>query len=298
MSSIEISKEDLQQLITGYSVEITPKAALKIANFRDWLAEDTEVYVPNLKNSKISDCVNTCERLQSQGMQAVPHIIVRNYNSENELRQTLDVLVSFGIRRILLLAGAASQPKGPYHSVMSLLKTGLLQDYPFNHIGFAGHPEGTKDIPKVEQEAAEAQKQGYALTYPHDYYFVTQFCFELPPIATWLAHLHARHITLPVHIGIPGVASLQSLLRHAQACGIGSSMNFLWKNSRNIGKLMSLNTPDALLYNLAVYRKTHPQTIRQLHFYPLGGFETTINWLKSIADGRINLQSKGFTVHD
>ena len=290
-----ITIQDLQALIRGYSIEITPKAAQKIGDFRPWLAAGTQVYVPNLRGTKISDCIDTCEMLQNQQMQAVPHIVLRNYRSEAELRQTLDRVRALGIERILLLAGAAAQPLGPYDSVLSLLKTGLLQDYPFAHIGFAGHPEGAADIPKADQEAAEAQKQGYALTYPGDYAFITQFCFEMPPIAAWLEHLQARQITLPVHLGIPGVASLQSLLRHAQACGIGASMSFLWKNARNVRKLMSLNAPDKLLCDLAAWRQTHPDgAIRQLHFYPLGGFETTVNWLRAIEAGKITITADGF----
>ena len=294
-----ITPEDLQALIRDYSIEITPKAAQKIGDFRPWLAEGTQVYVPNLRGTKISDCIDTCELLQNQHMCAVPHIVLRNYRSEDELRQTLDRVQALGIDRILLLAGAASQPLGPYDSVMSMLKTGLLQHYRFAHIGFAGHPEGAADIPRADQEAAEAQKQGYALTYPGDYAFITQFCFQMPPIAAWLEHLQARQITLPVHIGIPGVASLQSLLRHAQACGIGSSMSFLWKNARNVRKLMSLSTPDKLLCDLAAHRRDHPDSVlRQLHFYPLGGFETTINWLRAIEAGRITLTAEGFTTHE
>lgn len=292
-----ITTKDLQALIHGYSIEITPKAAQKIGDFRPWLAEGTQVYVPHLRGSDIGDTLAACEQLQSQQMQAVPHIVLRNYRSEAELRQTLERVRALGIERVLLLAGAAPQPLGPYDSVMSMLKTGLLQDYPFAHIGFAGHPEGAADIPRADQEAAEAQKQGYALTYPGDYAFITQFCFEIPPIAAWLEHLQARQITLPVHIGIPGVASLQSLLRHAQACGIGSSMSFLWKNARNVRKLMSLSTPDKLLCDLAAYRRDHPDSApRQLHFYPLGGFETTIHWLRAIEAGDIRLTADGFTV--
>jgi len=141
-----ITPEDLQALIRDYSIEITPKAAQKIGDFRPWLTEGTQVYVPNLRGTKISDCIDTCELLQNQQMRAVPHIVLRNYRSEAELRQTLDRVQALGIDRILLLAGAASQPLGPYDSVMSMLKTGLLQHYRFAHIGFAGHPEGAADI--------------------------------------------------------------------------------------------------------------------------------------------------------
>ena len=270
---MNIDKTDLQQLIHQYSIEIVPKTLRQIGDIRPWLAPGTEVYVPNLRGHKISDTIDACAQLQSQHMQAVPHLALRNIASEDELRHTLDRITALDIRRILVLAGGAKEPLGPYGSVKDLMKTGILQTYPFEHIGFAGHPEGSPDIPPDEQEAAEAQKQGYALTYPHDYYPTT-------------------------HLGIPGVASTTSLIRHAQACGIGQSINFLWRNGRNIRRLMGLSTPDKLLTDLAAYRKTQPENaIRKLHFYPLGGFETTINWLRAIEAGNITLTDEGFTAN-
>ena len=59
--------------------------------------------------------------------------------------------------------------------------------------------------------------------------------------------------------------------------------------------LMSLSTPDKLLCDLAAHRRDHPDSaLRQLHFYPLGGFETTVNWLRAIEAGKITITADGF----
>jgi len=197
---MNIDKTDLQQLIHQYSIEIVPKTLRQIGDIRPWLAPGTEVYVPNLRGHKISDTIDACAQLQSQHMQAVPHLALRNIASEDELRHTLDRITALGIRRILVLAGGAKEPLGPYGSVKDLMKTGILQTYPFEHIGFAGHPEGSPDIPPDEQEAAEAQKQGYALTYPHDYYLTTQFCFQIAPITAWLDRLRVERDELAAKV--------------------------------------------------------------------------------------------------
>ena len=144
---MNIDKTDLQQLIHEYSIEIVPKTLRQIGDIRSWLAPGTEVYVPNLRGHKISDTIDACAQLQSQHMQAVPHLALRNIASEDELRHTLDRITVLGIRRILVLAGGAKEPLGPYGSVKDLMKTGILQTYPFEHIGFAGHPEGSPEIP-------------------------------------------------------------------------------------------------------------------------------------------------------
>lgn len=295
-----VSKSDIVQLMTNYSIEVTPKSAVKVGDFRRLLKKGTEVYVTHLSGSDFADTLRTCTQLQAQEMTAVPHVALRNFRDETELRYAFDAIEKAKINGILLIAGALSQPKGPYDSVVSLLKTGLLETYHFDAVGFAGHPEGSPVISAKEQEDAEAQKQGYALTYPRHYYFMTQFCFAAQPVIDWTAGLSSRAIDLPVRVGIPGVASIHSLIKHATACGIGASMDFLRKNSRNIKQLMRPGKPDKLLYDLAAFcrESTGHQRIEKLHFYPLGSFEQTVHWIKQVESGQFTLTEHGFYTDD
>jgi methylenetetrahydrofolate reductase (NADPH) len=106
--------------------------------------------------------------------------------------------------------------------------------------------------------------------------------------------------TLPIHIGIPGLATIKTLIGHAKACGIGPSMQFLTRQTRNIAKLLTVSTPDKLLLDLARYKVSDPACgIRLAHFYPLGGLRKTAAWTYGVVDGDFTLKpgDKGFSVN-
>ena len=52
-------------------------------------------------------------------------------------------------------------------------------------------------------------------------YVVTQFCFEAEPVIAWDRRIQAEGNRLPIYIGVPGLATIKTLLAHAKACGIG-----------------------------------------------------------------------------
>ena len=88
---------------------------------------------------------------------------------------------------------------------------------------------------------------------------------------------------LDIHAGIPGPASLKTLISYAKSCGIGNSMRFLSKQAFNITKLASPKTPDKLIYDLAEYKINNNETnLKKLHFYPFGGIKKTTDWLNKL----------------
>ena len=130
-------------------------------------------------------------------------------------------------------------------------------------------------------------------------YLVTQFCFEAGPVIRWIERLRAIGIGLPVRIGVPGPASIKTLLRYAQECGIGPSMRVLTRQARNVAKLLTVQTPDRLLADLAEFQAADPeQQLRGVHLYPFGGFGKTCAWFTSVAEGRFSLarDGSGFTL--
>ena len=82
---------------------------------------------------------------------------------------------------------------------------------------------------------------------------VTQFVFEARPIIDWIERVRNEGNRLPLVVGVPGPASLKSLIGHATNCGVGPSIKFLTKQARNVHKLLMLQTPDKLVrgWNLA-----------------------------------------------
>ncbi|WP_143143164.1 hypothetical protein [Suttonella ornithocola] len=184
--------------------------------------------------------------------------------------------------------------QSPFQDTLAVLKEGLLEEYDWESIGFAGHPEGHPFVSQEKIKEALLFKQSYAENYPRNYYLMTQFSFTSEPIVQWAENLEKESIRFPLKIGIPGVASTASLIKHARACGVGASLNFLLRNGGVFRRLIGgVSEPNLLVRDLAVAKvqKKLPDTTK-LHIYPLGGFEATVKWLSAVQSGKFTLEDK------
>ncbi len=93
---------------------------------------------------------------------------------------------------------------------------------------------------------AVAWKNAYAGRTDARMHLVTQFAFEAAPIIAWDKALRAAGNNLPIRVGIPGIAKLQTLLKYAVFCGVGNSINFLKKQAGNVTRLVKQQEPDRL----------------------------------------------------
>lgn len=285
----------IQDFMRGASVEVTPTQAAKIEDFRELLAEGTTVFVTFLPGSDFADTVATAIKLKQHGMIPAPHLAARSIPSAEFLEEGLNRLKGEAdIEEALLIGGAVDKPVGDFDSTIQVLQTDLLQKFGIKRVGVAGHPEGSPDISDALIAEALEQKNAYAKASELEMYITTQFCFESAPIIEWDKRIRAAGNTLPIHIGVPGLATLKTLLKHAMACGIGPSMNFLKKQSLNVAKLMVVNAPDTLVSELATYKATDPECgIDTAHMYPLGGLKKTAQWTRATQAGDIALNGKG-----
>ncbi len=290
----------IQALVSGFSIETTPTAAAKIESFKALLPAGTRVNVTFLPGSDYLDTVACAARLRAEGMVPVPHIAARSIPDQPSLETYLKRLRSEAlVDQALVIGGGVSKPVGRFDSSVQLLETGLFETYGIRKIGIAGHPEGTPDIPPAEVEKALHRKAAYARATGAELYLVTQFCFEAAPVIRWIEWLRQIGIRLPVWIGVPGPASIKTLLRYAQECGIGPSMRVVTRQAKNVAKLLTVQTPDALLAGLAEFQAADlERQLRGIHLYPFGGFAKTCAWFSNVAEGRfvVTRDGKGFAL--
>jgi methylenetetrahydrofolate reductase (NADPH) len=288
-------REDIQTFIGDFTAETTPFSAAKIDNFAEVLRPDTTVFVTFLPGTDYADTVSVCKRLRDEGMRPVPHIAARSVPDAAFLEDNLAKLTDqAGIDEVLVIGGAVDRPVGAFSDSMQILETGLLDKYGIRRIGVAGHPEGSPDISEEGVRAALKWKNEFAERTGAELYVVTQFCFEAEPIIAWDKLIQAEGNKLPVRIGIPGLATIKTLLNYAKACGVGQSMNFLKRQARNVTKLMTVSTPDKQIIELARYRADDPNCgITGVHMYPLGGIKKTAKWTYAVADGQFDMSSGG-----
>lgn len=291
---------DIQELVDGFSIEVTPKGFVGIGDLSAYLPAATRVYVTCLAGSEFSATIATATEIIRQGFVAVPHIALRGFSGRKQLRSALQQLKAIGVDELLLLAGGHKRPEGTLASTLDLLGDNLFEAIPFTALAFAGHPEGHPLIAEAELWQALKEKQRFADRSVAHVSLVTQFSFLADPLVRWCKALTLHGITVPVHAGIPGVTSARSLIRHARLCGAGQSIRFLLNHLSGMQKLIRLTAPDKMIVDLAAQKRAGQlENLERVHFFPFGGFHPTVTWLQAIRCGRIRLhENGGFTVTD
>ncbi len=278
---------DVITLIDGFSVETTPASAARVAAFADHLAPGTTVNVTFLPDSAIDDTIAVAARLRAEGFEPVPHIAARSVTDSAMLDRALGRLKDeAGVAQALVIAGGRDRPMGAFASSLDLLATGLFETHGIRKIGVAGHPEGSPDIDETALKDALLWKNRFAAERGVEMYIETQFCFDAAAIIAWDRKIRGWGNTLPIHLGVPGLATLKTLLKFAQMSGIGPSIRVLTRQARNLAKLMLVQAPDRLILDLAAYKAGNPECgIEKLHFYPFGGLAKTAAWANAVAAG-------------
>jgi methylenetetrahydrofolate reductase (NADPH) len=273
--------------LAALSIEITPKQIDKLPVLADRLAPATKVYIALIDPADVAGQLAAAIRLRGLGLEPVPHVPARFVTDEHDLETRIGALAAkAGVRQALVLGGGAPQPLGKYDAAIQLLDTGVFQKHGIARIGVAGHPEGNADITrshgdKVLYDALRV-KQAYLKAQGIEGYIATQFLFEATPVVQWAKALRAAGITLPIHVGVPGPATIKTLVKYAAVCGVGNSARFIRKQALNITRLLTVSTPDAFIADLAKLHAEAPELgIAAPHFYPFGGFDKLFDWLSS-----------------
>jgi len=274
----------VEALLQDYSIEVMPRTAEKVEDFRELLPEGTRVYIAHIEGTPIEDMTSTARRLADQGYPVMPHFPARIIKDRATLA---DWIARYqgeaGVDQALVLAGGVAAPHGDYDSSIQLLESGEFGKAGFKRLHVAGHPEGNRDIDPSggmdNVSAALRWKQAFSETSDAEMALATQFAFEAGPIIEWADTLKANGIDLPIHIGIAGPAKLQTLIKFAIACGVGPSLKVLQKRAMDVTKLLLPYEPTDVIGALAAHKAANPDfNITNVHFFPLGGIKANATW--------------------
>lgn len=289
---------DLSSVLDGFSIEVMPRTAAKIEDFRPILPKGTRVYVAHIDGTPIDDMVATCARLRAQGFDVMPHVPARSLRDRAELKDWIArYREDANVDQALVLAGGAAVQKGDLATTMQLLETGYFEDAGFTRLHVAGHPEGNRDIDPDGSTAladrALIEKQAYARQSSADMAIVTQFAFEADGVIAWAARVRAAGIDLPIHLGVAGPAKLQTLIKFAIACGVGPSLSVLKRRAKDVTKLIAPFEPTELLTHLdAVTGPKDAALFERIHLFPLGGIPASADYVARQTDRASDLDAK------
>jgi methylenetetrahydrofolate reductase (NADH) len=222
----------------------------------------------------IEATVELAAALQAGGLRATPHLSARMIRDDAHLRAVLDAVVAAGIEQVFVVGGDADEP-GAFLDGLSLLEAMADLGRLPGRIGIPCYPQGHPDIPDDKLLAALHAKARFASS------MTTQLCFDAGAIADWLAARRAEGITLPVRIGLPGVAAIPKLLEISARIGVRDASRFIRKNTRFVGELLAsggLYRPTRLLDQLAPLIADPAADVIGLHVYTFNNVSATVAW--------------------
>ncbi len=229
----------------------------------------------------IESTVALCAELQLAGFTAVPHVSARMIRDRAHLVDLVAWLDGAAVRRIFVVGGDAKEP-GAYPDGLSLLRELAETGQSFADVGIPGYPQGHAFI------ADETLLEALRAKAPFATYVTTQLCFDPVAIARWIAERRVDGLTLPIHVGVPGVAEPQKLLTIAARIGVADTHRFLARNLRFVTRLVrsgGFYRPDGLLEGLAPALADPGAGISGLHVYTFNAVEATEGWRRTYVDG-------------
>lgn len=221
----------------------------------------------------IEATIELAEAVAARGHEAIPHLSAHMVRDRGHLEELLQRCRHAGMHGAFVVGGDAKD-RGEFHDGLSLMRAMDELGHPFRQIGVPAYPEGHVDIADDVLLGALVDKQRYAS------YMATQMCFDPGAIVSWLVRVRGRDVTLPVHLGVPGVAEITKLIRVAARIGVADSARYLKKNRRLLGHLLAPGSfgPDALLEGLGPAVADPSVAIERLHLFTFNEVAATVGW--------------------
>ena len=272
----------LRRLIVDAKVELVPMKSLEgaIADLRP----GSSISMTCSPAKSIEATLDECERLIAAGHRATPHLSARMVRTPEHLVEIHRRLGELDIRDIFVVGGDADPP-GCFFDAVEFLDAFIelddadgLERRQIDHIGVPAYPDTHPLITNDRLRAALHTKQEMILGSGRTAHVSTQMCFSAEQIRTWLRAERDAGLTMPVHLGVPGVIDKSKLMTMGMRLGVGTSLRYLSKNKKALGKLMTQRSfePDALLRPLAA--DLEPLGIDGIHLYTFNQVDATEHW--------------------
>ncbi|NCG34675.1 MAG: hypothetical protein GWO78_01580 [Dehalococcoidales bacterium] len=255
-----------------YSLEIIPKQLERI----ELLPKDKfkDIYVAFIPGDNYKNIILASKTLITKGYNPVPHIPSRSILNEIQLNDFLLGLNTIGVKKILAIGGSPKNKIGIFDKTMDIFNTGIFNNYDFNHINIAGHPEGNPDDLDSDENLYEKCQWLYKNKYKSS--IVTQWTLNIDLTNDWIKKIKTYTDTkyknnFDISIGIAGPAKLSTLINYAKICGVSATSLIIKNKKFGLTKLIKHN-PSEILNNLNNYDN--------VHFFPFGGIKELSNWIE------------------
>jgi methylenetetrahydrofolate reductase (NADH) len=284
MTQVQFS-DAMTDIIDNYSIEMTAKDVASLRESKDSIPPGTAVSVTFLPGEDMSARVAAAAAVKAFGFTPVPHISARRLLSREDLTTFLSRLHGeVGVERAFVVAGDPPKPLGPYEDALAVIQTGELAKIRVKKVGISGYPEGHPDIPDDKLWQALKAKHCTLTELGHGVEIMTQMSFDSAPVLRWLERVRQdANIASTIRIGLPGPASVKTLLRFATRCGVSATASVMAKYGVSITHLLNTAGPSTLIGRFIEHLNPRIHGDVRLHFYPFGGLKKTVDWIRGYA---------------
>jgi len=281
MRDLAPRRDRAAELVGACSIEISPRDDFAGERLRELFDRGTTVFVNYPASVTHHDVVAACRRLRRAGFNTVPHIAARRLASFTQASDFLQRAAGEAeVRAALVVGGDPDHPVGPFPDAYDLLASGVVERHGLREVAFAAYPEGHPRVAARSLDEALRAKVALAREHGLAVSLVTQFGFEAAPILGWLAALRAWDGLCPVRIGVAGPATVATLAKFAERCGIGASLRALARGHAAFARILAEAGPDALVGAL-VAEEDPGRPIDGLHVFTFGGVTRTAEWVRT-----------------
>jgi methylenetetrahydrofolate reductase (NADPH) len=276
----EAQRAALKRLVAEAKYELIPlKTVLEKA---EALPPGSWATVTASPSHGIESTIEVCEALVARGHQAVPHLSAHMFRDRSHLSDILDRSRAAGLVEAFVVGGDAKD-RGELHDGLALLRAMDELGHPFEQIGVPCYPEGHPNIADHVLLQSLKDKERYASS------MTTQMSFNPGAVTRWIAKMRAEGVTLPVVLGVPGVADLTKLMAVSAKIGVADSARYLKKNKKMLGHLMRRGSfgPDAFLEALAPTIADPAADIEGLHIFTFNQVAVTADWQRQMLDAEL-----------
>ena len=282
MTANQSSDATAGHIIDNYSIEMTAKDMESLREARNAIPKKTAISVTFLPGEDMAARIAAATLVKSFGFTPVPHISARRLQSHEDLTTFLSRLqLEVGVERAFVVAGDPPKALGPFEDALAVIRTGGLAKIGVRKVGISGYPEGHPDIPDEKLWDALRTKHLTLTELGHGVEIMTQFAFDSAPVLRWLERVRQdAKIAATVRVGLPGPASVKTLLRFAARCGVGATASVMAKYGVSITQLLNTAGPAALIDEFLEHLNPRIHGDVRFHFYPFGGLKKTVDWIQ------------------
>ena len=199
-----------RQLVDAMVFEVIPLKSVDAA--LEALPPNSPVSVTASPVKGLDATMELTDRIRSLGHRPVPHIAARLVTGPEHVANLAKWLKTEGYDTLFCVAGDAEEPAGPYEGAHEFLRDLFAHDHGLSTVGVTAYPDGHALIsPEICHEALHT-KQALLDEAGLDGWASTQMCFDTDLIVRWLTKEREAGLTLPIHLGVPGVVDKSKLM--------------------------------------------------------------------------------------